>query len=380
MSKVAVLGDIIIDRYVYGTSNRLSPEAPVPVITKISEIDKLGGAGNVYENLKSLGVNCTLIDVQSHKSIKTRIFCDHHYISRLDEDYIVDGIECLNKIKNIDFSSYEYVILSDYNKGVLHNSIEIIEYINSFGCKIIVDPKRLSTNYTGAWLIKPNHLEYNTLGFDTWSGNIIITNSSKPVTAIFDSQLYTCNIENVEVSDVTGAGDCFMAALVYALVKKYSIQQCLEIACTASTESVKHIGTYVLKKSDIKNNIIFTNGCFDILHVGHLTLLQAAKQLGNKLIVGINSDSSVKRLKGNTRPINNQEIRKKQLEILPWVDEVKIFDEDTPYNLIKMISPDVIVKGGDYTVNDVVGNDLAEVHIVPLVNGFSTSNIIQGTK
>jgi len=124
------------------------------------------------------------------------------------------------------------------------------------------------------------------------------------------------------------------------------------------------------------NDIVFTNGVFDILHKGHFELLQYAASLGDMLVVGINTDASVKRLKGPTRPINDERARIDQLSILPWVDEVYTFEEDTPYELIKTLGPSVIVKGGDYTVEQVVGNDLAEVHIVPTVEGYSTSNII----
>ena len=125
---------------------------------------------------------------------------------------------------------------------------------------------------------------------------------------------------------------------------------------------------------------MFTNGVFDILHKGHFELLAEAKSLGEKLIVGINSDASVKRLKGETRPINNQMKRISQLEILPWVDQVVVFDEDTPYELIKDLKPHVIVKGGDYTVEQVVGHDLAPVHLVSTVEGYSTTNIIEASK
>jgi len=124
------------------------------------------------------------------------------------------------------------------------------------------------------------------------------------------------------------------------------------------------------------NDVVFTNGVFDILHKGHFELLKHAASLGGLLIVGINTDASVKRLKGPTRPINDEQTRVEQLSALPWVDEVYTFEEDTPYELIKTVSPSIIVKGGDYTVDQVVGNDLAEVHIVPTVEGYSTTNII----
>ena len=272
------------------------------------------------------------------------------------------------------------MILSDYNKGVLDSSYEIIQHLNKFGCKVIVDPKRHSVHYEGAWLVKPNAKEYNELRFDSWSGNIITTSAEGSVTATIDNQKYTVIPKQVEVNDVTGAGDCFLAAFVYALINKKSYKDCLDIAVNAATQSVKHVGTYILKREDIENTVIFTNGCFDVLHKGHLTLLKQARSMGDKLIVGINSDASVKRLKGANRPFNDVNTRQEQLELIPYVDEVIIFDEDTPYELIKKLKPNLIVKGGDYSVEEVIGHNLVPVHIVPTVKGYSTTNIIERKK
>jgi len=133
----------------------------------------------------------------------------------------------------------------------------------------------------------------------------------------------------------------------------------------------------MLKEKDLLNKVVFTNGCFDVLHKGHLTLLKEARSLGDKLVVGLNSDESVKRIKGSDRPFNDLDTRKEQLLLIPYVDDVIIFEEDTPYNLIKKLSPDLIVKGGDYTVEQIVGHDLAPVHIVPTVEGYSTSKILE---
>jgi len=376
MSKVLVIGDIIIDKYIFGTSSRLSPEAPVPVVTQERIIETVGGAGLVHENLKSLGVDVTLYEYNQQKSIKTRVMCDGHYITRIDNDYHANGDEILDDILNKDFQWYDYVILSDYNKGVLDESNRIIEHINKFRCKVIVDPKTHAHHYEGAWLVKPNQKEFQEY-FINWQGNIITTQASDNVIAKIDNEVYDIPVEPVEVSDVTGAGDCFLAAFVYALTKDYDYATALKLAVQGSTESVKHVGTYILKESDLKKKTVFTNGCFDILHKGHLTLLKEARELGDKLIVGLNSDSSVKLLKGNNRPINNEKTRREQLELIPYVDEVVIFEEETPYNLIKSLSPDLIVKGGDYTVEEIVGHDLAPVHIVPTVQGHSTTKIIE---
>lgn len=378
--KVLVLGDIIIDKYIYGTSSRISPEAPVPVITYKREVETIGGAGLVYENLKSLGVDVELVDIFDKASVKTRVICDGHYVTRIDDDYHADSKQYLDYIVSRDFSDYEYVILSDYNKGTLDESLKIIEHLNTFGCKVIVDPKEHATQYKGAWLVKPNYKEFGDFGFTNWQGNIITTNAGDNVIANIDNVVYDIPVDSVEVSDVTGAGDCFLAAFVYGLTKEYDYEKCLQLAVKGSTEAVTHVGTYTLNVSDIEENVVFTNGVFDILHTGHFELLAKAKTLGNKLIVGINSDASVKRLKGENRPINNVAIRTKQLDALPWVDEVHVFEQDTPYELIKHIQPNLIVKGGDYTVETVVGHEIADVYIVPTVEGYSTTKIIEKSK
>ena len=378
--KVLVFGDIIIDKYIYGTSERLSPEAPVPVVKHLREVESLGGAGLVYENLKSLGIDVTLLQTEQPSSIKTRVICDGHYVTRIDDDNHADSKAVLRNVLRSNFSQWDYVILSDYNKGVLDESLAIIEHINKFNCKIIVDPKEYASQYKGAWLVKPNYSEFTKFGFNDWKGNIITTNAGNNVVASIEDEVYNVPVEDVEVSDVTGAGDCFLAAFVYGLTKQYNYKRCIELAVKGSREAVKHVGTHTLTVSDLEERIVFTNGCFDILHTGHFELLAEAKSLGGKLIVGINSDESVRRFKGPKRPINNVNKRKRQLELLPWVDEVIVFDEDTPYRLIKEVVPHVIVKGGDYTVEQVVGHDLADVHLVPTVEGYSTTNIIEASK
>lgn len=374
---ILVLGDIIIDKYVYGTSTRLSPEAPVPIVTHQRSVETQGGAGLVYNNLKNLGVDVDLFDYDFPKSTKTRVLCDGHYVTRIDDDIIADSNDIFDKITAQDWSEYEYVILSDYNKGTLEYAKDIIEHFNSFGCKVIVDPKRDCSNYEGAWLVKPNFTEYTKFNFNTWKGNIITTNADKDVIAKIDDKEYIVPVDKVEVSDVTGAGDCFIAGFVYGLTKNYDYKKCVETAIKGSTESVKHVGTYKLQEKDLLNKVVFTNGCFDVLHKGHLTLLKEARSLGDKLVVGLNSDESVKRIKGSDRPFNDLDTRKEQLLLIPYVDDVIIFEEDTPYNLIKELSPDLIVKGGDYNVEEIVGHDLAPVHIVPTVEGYSTSKILE---
>jgi len=378
--KVLVIGDVIIDRYIYGSSTRLSPEAPVPVVTHERTEETIGGAGLVHANLLSLGVDSVLFNNEHEpKSLKTRVLCDGHYITRIDNDVHTDGEDVLRRVSETDFSAYEYVIMSDYNKGYLDESVELIKHFNKFGCKVIVDPKTHASHYEGAWLVKPNAKEFQEY-FLNWQGNIITTQASDNVIAKIDDEVFDVPVEPVEVSDVTGAGDCFLAAFVYALTKGHNYERAIKLAVQGSTESVKHVGTYILTEKDLKKKVVFTNGCFDVLHKGHLTLLKEASGLGDKLIVGLNSDASVKRLKGISRPFNDTNTRKEQLELIPYVDEVVVFHEDTPYDLIKELKPDLIVKGGDYTVEEIVGHDLAPVHIVSTVEGYSTTKILEASE
>jgi D-beta-D-heptose 7-phosphate kinase/D-beta-D-heptose 1-phosphate adenosyltransferase len=207
-----------------------------------------------------------------------------------------------------------------------------------------------------------------------------VTESKWPVQARIDNVSFTIIPEDCDVNDVTGAGDCFLAAFVYGLVDGVSMHNALKLACAGATESVKHVGTYVLTEKDLKKKVIFTNGCFDVLHKGHLTLLKKARAMGDKLVVGLNSDASVNVLKGNGRPFNDVNTRIEQLELIPYVDEVIVFDEDTPILVIKKLRPDVIVKGGDYRVEEVVGHDISPVRIIPLVEGHSTTEILKDRK
>jgi len=377
MSRVLVIGDVIIDRYITGTSNRLSPEAPVPVVEYQSTVESIGGAGLVFENLKNLKLDVELYDTKQPSSLKTRVICDGHYVTRIDEDILADSDAVLDFVLSDSFESYDYVILSDYNKGVLKHSKQIIQHINGFGCKVIVDPKKSATEYQSAWLVKPNCKEFEQFGFADWQGNIITTRADQHVQARIEGEEYKVAVETLEVADVTGAGDCFLAALVYGFVKGYDYKKSLEIAVRGARKSVSHNGTYLLTIEDLEQKTVFTNGVFDILHKGHFELLKQARELGSELIVAINSDASVKRLKGNSRPVNNEKTRLEQLELLPWVDRVLIFQEDTPYQTICDLQPDVIVKGGDYTVDEVIGGDLAEVYIVPRIEGYSTTEIIE---
>lgn len=391
---ILVIGDSIIDEYLEGSSSRLAPEAPVPVILNPQKVTRLGGANNVFENLLALGPNAEFISDSTNISKKTRIVSNGGIVARIDNEQYVPFRP------KVDFTQYKYVILSDYNKGALHYAADLVKEANNAGCKVFVDPKKPLGNYQGAFVVKLNKEEYKAATGIPWAyeagparrlcklyniEHLIVTlgedgvflYSSQPTESM--SHLYGIQTKSL---DVTGAGDVFMAALVHYYSKGLTLEHSLEYANKFAALSVAHFGTYTLTEEDVDsvendNKIIFTNGVFDVLHKGHLQLLEKSKALGGKLIVGINSDESAKRLKGESRPINTAEVRKAMLKANKHVDEVYVFDEDTPYNLIKQLNPDILTKGGDYKPEDVVGNDLVKVVIIPYVDGYSTTEFLK---
>jgi len=390
-----VIGDYINDIYIYGEAKRLSPEAPIPVFEEKYTEKRPGGVGNVIENLKALGSHNINTWYDSDNSVKKRYVYHNHIMFRVDDEIYKPEIDIVNKLnKFLDLNKANSIaLLSDYNKGYLHLSADLINLLNRNNIKVIVDPKKHISNYRGAYLVKFNREEFEKytdssidyLSIKDVSGrydisNIIITNAGRKVTLYHNGEFYNFQPEYDQVSDVTGAGDIFIAVLAHYLDNDYSILRACHIACRLASLSVSKFGTYVINKDDKKKaekRIVFTNGCFDILHKGHLDILKKSKDLGSKLIVGLNSDASVKRLKGKKRPYNNQDIRKKNLLELNCVDDVIIFEEDTPYELIKKVKPDLITKGGDYAnTYMVVGNDLAEVIILPYLDGYSTTGIL----
>jgi len=390
-----VIGDYIEDKYIFGTSTRLSPEAPVPVINELREEVRPGGAANLVENLKALGENPLFIYNPNQKTVKTRIIANGHILCRLDDE----EYRPMHLVFDEDISAHKYAVLSDYGKGVLDQPRPIIESLNKSGVKALVDPKKRFREYTGAWLIKSNKVEFE-LEIDkpyNWGtflhdaqflckkygfSYIIVTLGAEGF-AYYDAEKNMAIIDQCPkktVIDVTGAGDVFMAALAH-FVKSHSVLDAARKANILASISVSHMGTYTLTEQDIetvsvKPNTVFTNGCFDILHPGHIHLLKESKKLGRRLIVGINSDASVQKIKGFDRPILKQHQRKTMLETLDIADEVIIFDEETPYELIKKIRPDIITKGGDYKPENVVGNDLTKVVIIPTVDNYSTTGVI----
>jgi D-beta-D-heptose 7-phosphate kinase/D-beta-D-heptose 1-phosphate adenosyltransferase len=458
--EILVIGDIILDKYIHGIVERISPEAPVPVILFENESCLLGGASNVARNIASFGVNVTLIgrigndkngkliekkckenNINSNQLFivdnlttitKTRYVNKGQQLFRLDrekllpinesqEDEVIEFLKsCLNRI--------DIVILSDYNKGFLTLSLtkKIIQVCNELGMKVLIDPKKKDFNdYKGAFLLTPNEKEAeNSTGvkiFDEVSllqcfeklvqqtGNPIqlITRSEKGMSLYNHGQITNFKAQAKDVFDITGAGDTVIAAIAYKLSHGCDILESVRFSNYAgsvvvgkfgsSVTNEKEVISYINQNIDLKNNIfdssdsqiedliirceeksiVFTNGCFDLLHLGHLTYLKEASKLGDILIVGLNSDSSVRMIKGEKRPILNEMNRSSIIAALEFVDFVVIFDEDTPTKILSKIKPNTLVKGGDYSIDQVVGKQFADqVIIIPFIKGHSSTSII----
>ena len=459
--KILVIGDLMIDQYLWGNSDRISPEAPVQVIDIKNESASLGGAGNVVNNLKALGAivdilsvigNCDISKELKHllkskkiktkylitqkdriASRKTRIISSQQQVIRFDkettDDINIDSQDKILEIVKENIKNYEIILLSDYGKGVLTKNltISIIDIAKDNNIKVIVDPKGKDfLKYKGAYLLTPNKREASEATRIEIKDNLSLTNAliqlkseynlglslvtlSEQGIATYDNKL---NIEptiSKEVYDVTGAGDTVLASLGFALACNHNIHTAVKFANLAAGVVVGKIGSATatfneiieyesslnksssdahiktqneIKKlsSELKNKgkkIIFTNGCFDLLHAGHVKYLETAKSFGDILILGLNSDNSVRKLKGSGRPINSQIDRAYILAALEAVDYVVIFEEDTPYNIISIIKPDVLVKGGDYKNKEVVGQNIVnELKLVKFVDGKSTTQTI----
>ncbi len=464
-----MVGDIILDRYIWGDVARISPEAPVPVVRVQRRTMNLGGAGNVAMNLKGLGCPQVLIgaigDDNDGRQVlellegegiphflatrsnypttaKTRIIGQNQQLLRLDDE-LTDpiGPQDAKQIRiNLEqnLPSATAVILSDYGKGTLsaEMSAHVIAACRAKQIPVFVDPKGVSwDSYRHAFCITPNSLELNLIApFEdtdqTQLGNqalktiqrldlecLLVTQGARGMSLFRPTQpTYQIAAQTQEVFDVSGAGDTVIATAAAGYGAGLSMPEAAELANLAAGIVIGKIGTQpidgLVLQQAIQNyaqrntqkvvsdrialdliakwrsngeKIVFTNGCFDILHVGHIKLLHAASEQGDRLIVGLNSDSSVKKLKGQSRPIVPEGERAAILSNIKGVDLVIIFNEDTPENLIRLFEPDVIVKGGDYTVETVVGHDIVQklggrVVIVPLLEGVSTSNVIQTAK
>lgn len=411
---IKVYGDIMLDRWILGNAGRISPEAPVPILLEKNQKYSIGGAANMALNLRSLNDGCSMfgcvgqddeglelrkmlkeskLDLQISNdqnvtTTKTRLVGQGgQHIMRWDREEKYAGKRAFEKLISSVITG-DTIVISDYNKGTVN--AETVKELVRRQCTVFVDPKQGPEIYKDAFLVKPNMSEY-----EAWFGEynlhsakqamkkfgwswLVVTDGKKGIHVTNSMGGYKHFKEEVkEVADVTGAGDTVLAVIVYGYEKGMDIFDACELACYGAARNVEKRGVAVISKQELHGKIVWTNGVFDILHIGHLKLLRHAHSLGDTLIVGINSDASVKRLKGDLRPINDQETRKQLLLELGFIDEVIIFDEDTPLDIIEDIEPDVIVKGGDYTTETTVGNHLAEVVIFPTVEGHSTSSIIK---
>lgn len=459
---ILVIGDLMIDHYLWGSCERISPEAPVQVVDIAKETTVLGGAGNVINNLKDLGANVSVcsvigddanggellsmleeigvntqnITVQRGRttSKKSRIVAVSQQILRYDKESKADiSKETQEKILSSLESSiqqYDTLILSDYGKGVLTDTLcqSIISLAKTHKVKVLVDPKGSDfSKYRGAYLLTPNKKEAvlaSGISIEDESSlqaalvhlkevcalDISLITLSEDGIAIYDTELKRFPTVAKEVFDVTGAGDTVIASIAFALSAGKSLEETARFANLAAGVVVGKIGSATATIAEIQEyeaslhksssdahiksfeeiqelvlrykkngkKVVFTNGCFDILHVGHVKYLQVAKSFGDILIVGLNSDASVARLKGPSRPVNPAQDRAYLLAALEAVDFVVPFEEDTPYELIKMIAPDVLVKGGDYKGKAVVGTEFAsELRLVDFVDGKSTTKTIE---
>jgi D-beta-D-heptose 7-phosphate kinase/D-beta-D-heptose 1-phosphate adenosyltransferase len=462
-----VIGDLMLDEYLWGKAERISPEAPVQVVDVVREELRLGGAGNVVNNLVALGaqvVVCSVVgddvngrallddftqrnvavdaifrDPARRTSRKTRVVASHQQIVRIDResrDPLSAGMEdqvCGWISSHAD--SFNVILLSDYLKGVLTTRVieAVVAAARPSAIPVLVDPKGTDySRYQGATLLTPNRKEAEaaagmairdseTLGqaagliMETAGlANLLVTRSEEGM-SLFSRSGGAVHIPTVarEVFDVSGAGDTVLASLAIGVASGLGMDEAARLANIAAGIAVGKLGTSTVSPAEIINavalthsdsdskikhldvltaiiaaekgrgkRIVFTNGCFDLLHAGHVKYLQKARSLGDLLIMGLNSDASVRRLKGDKRPLIGEDERAHILAALDCIDYVVIFDEDTPLELITALKPHILAKGGDYTVDGVVGKDVVEayggrVELVSFVDGKSTTNIIE---
>lgn len=470
---ITVIGDVMLDRYIYGTVERISPEAPIPVLNFKSERTVLGGAGNVVANLCGLGAKVTFIsrigsDEAGQKAqilteglnkntrgeayfvplygaittCKTRIVGNgRQQMLRLDREETapltaeqVDSVWAM--LQERLAQGTDAVILSDYAKGVCSESLcrRVIEASGACGVPVFVDPKGKDwQRYRGAELVTPNIKELsdaigravtnesdeeiirtaNELRKQYELQNVLVTRSEKGSTFIGAHDCFHTQSRAAEVFDVSGAGDTMIATAAYFHALGLVWEDCCELANIAAQVVIAKAGTYAVSFDELKKavreremlttdyprtklftlselvakvfewrnageTIVFTNGCFDVFHAGHLDSLLRARVLGDHLIVALNSDVSVRKLKGDGRPVNSQRDRAAVLSALSCVDAVVIFDEDTPERVLSVLRPDILVKGGDYREDQIAGRQYAgKVVLLPLVEGISSTEILQ---
>lgn len=456
--RILVVGDILLDHYLWGTSSRISPEAPVPVVDVGREAIVPGGAGNVINNLLALGtqvVAASVIgdDASGHEvkemlarrgvatsgilhepdritSRKTRVVAAHQQVVRFDHEALApirpaSEAALLRQIQDAA-PPVQLVLLSDYNKGVLTARLtqEVIHLAREWGVPVLVDPKGNDyTKYRGATLLTPNKKEAaQAAGLPICDEDslrkagealrrmldlpwLMITLGDQGL-ALFHEGMTHLRAVARDVYDVTGAGDTVLATMGYCLACGLAMPEAAHLANSAAAVVVGKLGTATVTWDEVLHyaqadsprddeaaiqspetielvaqrlrrqgkKLVFTNGCFDLLHRGHVEYLRVSRACGDVLIVGLNSDASVRRMKGAGRPVVNQEDRACLLAALRCVDHVVVFEEDTPHELIRRIRPDVLTKGADYAGRKIVGSELAgEVRLIELVEGQSTT-------
>ena len=457
-TRVVVAGDVMLDRYLFGSTGRISPEAPVPVVHVHETDDRPGGAANVAVNLASLGVSTNLVGVvgkdaaaDSLKAIMVErgISCDFAYsddrptitktrvqsrgqqLIRLDEENVtaMPGDAMVETLSG-RLGGAGAVILSDYGKGALSDVTAMIAQCRETGIPVLVDPKGTDfTRYCGASLLTPNQAEFEAVAGRCDSDEdlvdrarammddldldaLLVTRSEKGMLLVEKgARPLFLSTQAREVYDVTGAGDTVIATLAGALASGQDLASAAALANIAAGLVVRKIGVATVTPGELSaalhqrgqggrglvdldtllalvdesrsrnERIVMTNGCFDVLHAGHVAYLEEAKSLGDRLIVAVNDDDSVRRLKGETRPINALEDRLLVLAGLAAVDWVVAFAEDTPAKLMKAVLPDVLVKGGDYKPEEIVGakevqENGGEVRALAFRDGHSSSRII----
>ena len=470
--KLAVVGDLILDHYVFGAVSRISPEAPIPVLHVRSEEDRLGGAANVAANILSLGGKSTLVGAlgrdepgarfrklagaskglslsaaQSNSRptvLKTRMVSQNQQMLRVDreEPGALQPME-LKDVTGRALKSLEgvgAVVLSDYGKGVItpDSAQTLIAAATTAGVPVIVDPKgRDYSRYRGATAVTPNRAEAeaatgidcSTLAGVEEAGRklcrelklkvAVITLSAEGVAVIpARGKIAHFPAQARSVYDVTGAGDTFIAAFAMCVAGGAEFNTAARIANYAAALKVARFGAVAITREELRRSVIsahegfdhagkvmthnelvealeplrktgqrvvFTNGCFDLLHQGHVTYLNFCRGQGDVVVVGLNSDASVRRLKGPTRPVNESDARARVMAALNDVDYVTVFEEDTPEALIRKVRPDVLVKGEDWSGQQIAGGAFVEstggrVVFAPLVQGKSTSNMIEKAK
>ena len=462
---VLVVGDVMLDKYVWGEVERISPEAPVPVLRTARQSQHPGGAANVAVNLAGLGARVTLMglgggddDQRTLEALltkagvqfslvacpgvpttsKLRVLAGHQQLLRLDNDprcadFNGSSDALLQNVLRV-LPEASVVVLSDYAKGALSERVcrSIISEARRLRIPVVVDPKGSDfTRYRGATTICPNAKELAAVtgeapGDLKWLLNagqkmvaalnlqyMLVTLSEKGMAILRQDSQTHVPAEARRVFDVSGAGDTVVAVVAACIAARMPAEDAVQLANVAAGIVIGKVGTVPIEREELLGalaqelesdrdekvlplevlrarvagwrsrglRVVFTNGCFDLLHVGHISLLEKARRMGDRLIVAVNSDRSVRGLKGRRRPMVREQERAQVLAALAAVDAVVVFDEATPLRLIEALRPEVLVKGGDYSENEVVG--AAEVRgwggrleLVPLVAGHSTSALI----